>query len=381
MEILTTPEMLAPFVQDLLDNPPAFVAVDTEFERESTYWPKLCLIQIGTPKGGCVLIDPLADGMDLAPLIPLFTHPKILKVFHAARQDVEALFYHLKCMPDPLFDTQIAAMLWGFGANMGFETLVKTLLDTSLDKGERLSDWTKRPLTASQTTYAANDVLYLAPAFEKMRDGLEAMGRFSWALEESARLLEPSLYDIDPKDAWERVSIRTRSTLQEAQLRRLAFWRETLAKTHNKPRTRILSNETLAELLNLNPKSLEDFERLKSVKKRPLSLEACGQILALMVEEVSTQEAPLPPRGRLSEPASLRATLYKQLLTFTATKHQIAPSLIATTKEIERYAEDPHTGAPFLKGWRGEIFGTQLLALMEGRLTCRLKGTHLVFEP
>ncbi|MBA4118540.1 MAG: ribonuclease D [Candidatus Puniceispirillum sp.] len=381
MDILTTPAALEAYVQRLLDDAPAFVAVDTEFERESTYWPKLCLVQVATPDGACVLIDPLAQGMDLAPLVPLLAHPHILKVFHAARQDVETLFHHLTCMPTPLFDTQIGAMLWGFGVNMGFEALVKTTLEVSLDKAERLSDWTKRPLTASQISYAAADVIYLAPAFEKMRAALETMGRFTWALEESAKLLEPSLYDIDPKTAWERVNVRTRNALQETQLRRLAAWRETRAKERNRPRTRILSNETLAELLAINPQSLEDFDRAKSLKKKPLPQETRQEIFTLMQEDVSPDEVPALPRPRPSDQGSLRAVLYKQLLAFVAAKHHIAPSLIATSKDIERYADDPNQGAPFLIGWRGEIFGTQVEALSQGRLTCRLHGTHLVFEP
>jgi len=362
----------------------AFVAVDTEFMRETTYWPKLCLIQAASPGGIEATIDPLAEGLDLGPFLDVMRDQRILKVFHAARQDVE-IFHNLGAIPQPLFDTQIAGMAAGFGEQVAYDALARKILKVELDKSSRFTDWARRPLSEAQLTYALADVTYLAALYPILRARLEKAGRLPWVTEEMAAMCDPALYDVEPENAWRRLKPRKHSVKYLAVFRAVAAWRERTAQQRDQPRGRILKDEAIDELAAQAPTSADGLNRLRSVPKGfsgsrygPELLEAIGAALA-------DPEGYAPKIERDSGPVSPAAgavvELLKVLLKARAEDAGVASKLIATVADLEKIASDDHAEAPALHGWRREAFGEDALKLKRGELALVLDGTRVRVVP
>ena len=361
-----------------------FVAVDTEFMRETTYWPRLCLIQAAAPGGIEATIDPLAEGLDLSPFLAVMRDKRILKVFHAARQDVE-IFNNLGAIPEPLFDTQIAGMAAGFGEQIAYDALVRKILKIDLDKSHRFTDWARRPLSEAQLTYAIADVTHLAALYPILLSRLEKAGRLSWVTEEMAAMCDPALYDVEPDNAWKRLRPRKHAVKYLAVFKAVAAWRERTAQQRDQPRGRILKDEAIDELAAQAPTEVDALNRLRSVPKGfggsrygPDLIEAIGAAL-------KDPEAYAPKLERPSQSASPAAgavvELLKVLLKARAEEAGVASKLIATVADLEKIASDDHAEAPALHGWRREAFGEDALKLKRGELALVLDGTRVRVVP
>ncbi len=347
-----------------------YITVDTEFMREKTFWPQLCLIQIGGPDEARA-IDPLAPGIDLAPLLDLLANPRILKVFHAARQDVEIFLNISGKVPTPLFDTQVAAMVCGFGDAVGYETLVSQLARARIDKSMRFTDWSLRPLTERQVQYALADVTHLRVAYEKLVRKLERNGRAEWLAEEMAELTYPATYRVEPEDAWRRLKPRSSSPRFLAVLRELAAWREREAQERDLPRQRIVRDETLMEIAAHHPGSVAELGRTRGLGKG-LVEGRMGQAILDAVKRglaVPEEQAPKPPE-RVELPRGLGPVveLLKVLLKMKCDEHGVAQKLVANVADIEALAADDDADVRVLSGWRRELFGEDALRLKHGRL-------------
>ena len=362
-----------------------FVTVDTEFMRETTYWAKLCLVQIGGPdEAHC--IDPLAPDINLRPLYDLLANPKVLKVFHAGRQDLEIFYTATTTMPTPVFDTQVAAMVCGFGDQVGYETLVSRLAGAHLDKSQRFTDWSQRPLTERQIAYALGDVTHLRKVYTALNKKLEQSGRLSWLEEEVETLTNPSTYRVDPREAWRRIRARTRSPRLLAVLRELAAWRETAAQTFDMPRQRVAKDDALLELAANMPMTADDIKRARLAKPLASSRYADGVLAAVAKgRDVPEADCPRVEREENWDSAASRAVveLLKLLLKARSERHHVAQRLIATSDEVEAIALDDAADVPALQGWRRELFGEDALKLKHGKLAIGLTadGKHVeVFE-
>jgi len=374
---ITTTDALAAFCKKLEKAP--FVAVDTEFMRETTYWPILCLIQAASPTDAAC-IDPLAEGLDLAPFLALLTNDKVEKVFHAARQDVE-IFNNLGAMPNPLFDTQIAAMAGGFGEQVAYDSLVRSMLKTDLDKSSRFTDWARRPLSESQLSYALADVTHLATLYPLLKDKLDKGGRLSWVKGDMASLVDPALYDSDPQNAWKRLKPKKLTHKYLSVLKSVAAWRETVAQERDQPRGRILKDDAIDELATQAPTDADGLNRLRSVPKGfagskfgPGLLEAIREGLANPEKTAPQVEArkPPPPQG-----AGATVELLKVLLKARAEDSGVASKLIATVSDLEAIAADDEADTPALQGWRYEAFGEDALKLKRGELALVLDDNRV----
>ncbi len=357
-----------------------FVAVDTEFMRQTTYWPELCLIQLAGPDDEAI-VDPLADGIDLAPFYDLMADPTIEKVFHAGRQDVEIIHHQADLIPLPVFDTQIAAMVCGFGEAVSYGALVKKLQRKNLDKSSRFTDWSRRPLSDKQLRYALADVTHLRGIYEKLKNRLATTGRTSWVAEEMAELTDPKNYRVEPEDAWKRLKSRARSHAELAIMIELAAWREHEAQRQNVPRSRILKDDTIYDVMVQAPKSAEDLGRLRTVhdglarsQRGREIVEAVKRALARPPEELPELPAhePLPPS------ALAAADLLRVLLKAVSAEHDVAAKLIANTEDLDRIALDDNADVPALHGWRRELFGEDALALKSGRLAITIRDGRIV---
>lgn len=357
----------------------AFVTVDTEFMRDKTYWPQLCLVQLGGPEEA-VAVDPLAPGLELAPLFELMADPGVLKVFHAARQDVE-IFYNLAgAVPTPLFDTQVAAMVCGFGDSASYETLASRLASTAIDKSSRFTDWAQRPLTERQLTYAVADVVPLRIIYEKLAARLAKSGRSSWLDEEMAVLTDPATYRLDPAEAWRRLKPRSNNRRLLALVRALAAWRETAAQQRNLPRNRILRDETLLEIAAHAPRDASELGRSRGQGKSFAEGKLGGEILAVVAQVLATPESEYPaPPPRRDPPAGLGPIidLLRVLLKLRCEENGVAQKLVADTEDLELIAADDQADVRALQGWRAEIFGTDALDLKHGRLALTAAGKHI----
>ncbi len=377
MTTITTTAELAAFCNELKGQP--FIAVDTEFMRETTYWPKLCLIQVASPDTEAC-IDPLADGLDLAPLLDVLRDPSILKVFHAARQDVE-IFNNLDAMPTPLFDTQVAGMAAGFGEQIAYDALVRQMLKIELDKSSRFTDWARRPLSDNQLTYAIADVTHLATLFPILRDRLDKAGRLAWVEEEMKALNDPAAYDVDPEKAWRRLRPRKTAAKYLAVFKAVAAWRERTAQTRDQPRGRILKDEAIDELATQAPTSLEGLNTLRSVPKGFGGSKFGPDLLAAIKAALADPEgyAPVLEKAGPPPPASAGAVveLLKVLLKARAEEAGVASKLIATVSDLEKIAADDEANTPALKGWRLEAFGSDALKIKRGELALVLDGTRV----
>jgi ribonuclease D len=376
MPITTTAELSA-FCEQLRGEP--FVAVDTEFMRETTYWPKLCLIQAAAPTAEAV-IDPLAPGLDLAPFLDVLRDTATEKVLHAARQDVE-IFHNLGAIPQPLFDTQIAGMAAGFGEQIAYDALVRQMLKVDLDKSSRFTDWARRPLSDAQLTYALADVTHLARLYPMLRAKLEAAGRMGWVAEEMRAMTDPALYDMEPESAWKRLKPRRFTAKYLAVFRAVAAWRERTAQARDQPRGRILKDDAIDELATQAPLDAEGLNRLRSVPKGFAGSRFGPDLLAAIRAALTDPEAYAPVIARNAAPTSPAAgavvELLKVLLKARAEDAGVASKLIATVSDLEKIANDDAAETPALTGWRREAFGEDALKLKRGELALVLDGTRV----
>ncbi|MDB5459887.1 MAG: ribonuclease [Caulobacteraceae bacterium] len=374
MTPITTTADLAAFCERLNTQP--FVAVDTEFMRETTYWPKLCLIQAAGPDVEAV-IDPLAEGLDLSPFLAVLSNPKIMKVFHAARQDLE-IFVNLGAMPKPLFDSQIAAMAAGFGEQVAYDALVRQMLKVDLDKSSRFTDWARRPLSENQLTYALADVTYLAKLYPMLRDRLEAEGRLTWVASEMAALGDPANYDVEPENAWRRLKPRRNSAKYLAVFKAVAAWRERTAQTRDQPRGRILKDEAIEEVATQLPLDADGLNRLRSVPKGFSGSRFGPELLAAIKEALVDPEGYAPvldkPKASAMPANGAVVELLKVLLKARAEDAGVASKLIATVSDLEKIAGDDEAETAALQGWRREAFGEDALKLKRGEIALVLDG-------
>lgn len=359
----------------------SYLTVDTEFIRDSTYWPILCLIQVAGDDFHCA-VDPLAKGIDLEPFYALMRDPSLLKVFHSARQDIEIFVLKMGEVPKPLFDTQVAAMVCGFGESAGYETLVARLAGARLDKAVRFTDWTKRPLSERQLNYALSDVTHLRTVYDKLRASLEKNHRESWLDEEMAILTDVETYRLDPKDAWKRLKPRSRNPRFLAAVQALALWREKEAQRRDLPRNRVMRDEVLLEVAAHMPQNGETLGNLRGVPKGYAKGPEAAGILAALAHAASLPEKDLPripaseDRGQNAGPAG---DLLKVLLRLKCTENDVAPKLVASSQDVEDIASlGAEADVRALHGWRHELFGRDALALRDGRLGLALKGNKLV---
>jgi ribonuclease D len=377
MTPLTTTAAVAAFCEQIQGQP--FLAVDTEFMRETTYWPKLCLIQAATDSVEAV-IDPLAPDLDLSPFLALMADTSIEKVFHAARQDVEILS-NLGAIPQPLFDTQIAGMAAGFGEQIAYDALVRQMLKIDLDKSSRFTDWARRPLSEAQLMYALADVTHLARLYPMLRGRLEDTGRLAWVTEEMRAMTDPALYDVEPENAWKRLRPRRHTAKYLSIFRAVAAWRERTAQARDQPRGRILKDEAIDELATQAPLDPEGLDRLRSVPKGFSGSRFGPELLEAIREAVKNADTYAPQVTRSAAPASPSAgavvELLKVLLKARAEDADVASKLIATVSDLEKIANDDNADTPALQGWRREAFGLDALRLKHGELALVLDGTRV----
>jgi ribonuclease D len=356
-----------------------FVAVDTEFMRERTYWPILCLVQVAGPSQAAA-IDALAPGIDLAPLLALVADETILKVFHAARQDIEIFFYLSGAVPRPLFDTQIAAMVCGFGDAASYQTLAGKLAGAALDKSSRFTDWSHRPLTERQIRYALDDVVHLRTVYDALQQLLASNGRAGWFAEEMTALCDPAVYRSDPWEAWRRFRLRGRIDRRFfAVLRALAAWREIAAQQRNLPRGRILRDEAVLEIAAHAPRTSEALARTRSLGKGIAEGRLGGEVLDAIERGLAEADTVVPPPMRADPPPGLGPLieLLRVLLKRCCDEHQVAQKLVASSDDLEAIAGDDEAPVPALAGWRREIFGGDALALKHGRLAMTVRGNRV----
>ncbi|HXJ02429.1 MAG TPA: ribonuclease D [Micropepsaceae bacterium] len=361
-----------------------YVAIDTEFMRDQTYWPKLCLIQAAGP-GVEAIIDPLAEGIDLGPFHRLLAAKSVMKVFHAARQDVEIFHHQGGVIPDPLFDTQIAAMVCGFGDSASYETLVRKLAKAEIDKSARFTDWSRRPLSKRQLEYALADVTYLRLVYELLSKELEKTGRAKWVEEEEATLTDPATYQLEPAEAWRRLKPRSGNKRFLQVLAGVAAWREREAQTRDVPRNRILKDEALLEIASHPPPDAEHLGQIRALPNGYANSRAGKALMGAIKDALANPppELTLPPerRNRGPEPSPAALDLLKTLLRIRATQYRVAPRLVAGSDDLERLASGENDGVAALHGWRAEVFGHDAVALRDGRLAIALEnGEAVVIE-
>ncbi len=358
-----------------------FVAVDTEFMRENTYWPDVCLFQVANGEEAAA-IDPKAEGIDLTPLLNLLVNNEhVLKVFHAGGQDIEIVFNLSGGTPHPLFDTQIAAMALGLGEQVGYQNLVEALLGRSLDKGARFTDWARRPLDRRQIDYAIGDVTHLSELFPKMLDRLRRTNRGNWLDQEMERISDPANYINDPALAWKKVKIQSRKADVLGRLKALAAWRELEARSKNLPRGRIMKDETLADVALHPPSEQEALGKVRGLSPAWRTNDIGARMMEALANADPLTPAEMPPRDErgpgLGREGSLVADLLKLLLKIRARESNVAPRLVAKSEELELLAAGRREGLSILEGWRFEEFGRDALDLVEGRLAFAIRDGKL----
>jgi ribonuclease D len=368
--LITDSESLAALCERLARS--EFVAVDTEFMRENTYWPDLCLFQIANSEEAAA-IDPKAEGIDLTPLLNLLVNNEhVIKVFHAGGQDIEIIFNLTGGTPHPMFDTQIAAMALGLGEQIGYSNLCESLLGKTLDKGARFTDWARRPLDKRQIDYAIGDVTHLAVLFPKMVDRLRRTGRGGWLDQEMERIADPANYVNDPAQAWKKVRIQSRKPEVLGRLKAIAAWREIEARSKNLPRGRIMKDETLADVAAHPPSSQEKLAQVRGLSPSWKTNDIGARLMDALTNADPLPASELPPRDDkgpgLGKEGALIADLLKLLLKIRARESNVAAKLIARSEELELLAAGRREGLSILQGWRFEEFGRDALDLVEGRL-------------
>jgi ribonuclease D len=384
MITITTTEALAEYCTQARQHD--YVTIDTEFLRERTYYSKLCLIQLampGTDANNAVLVDPLVEGLSLEPLYELFRDTSVVKVFHAARQDLEIFFVDAQVFPEPLFDTQVAAMVCGFGEQVGYETLVKKIAREQVDKSSRFTDWSRRPLTDAQKAYAIGDVTHLRQVYEFLAKKLEENNRSHWVQEELGILTNPDTYIIKPIDAWKRVKTRTSAAKFMAVVQMLAAFREEYAQSRNVPRNRVFKDDALVELASNKPKTMEDLSRSRLLLREARRGDIADGILAAVVKGVGmpADRVPKPVGGRekLQVNPAL-ADLLRVLLKAKTESAGVAAKLIASAADLDAMAGGMRNVAA-VSGWRAEVFGEDALRLCEGKIALAAVGNDVKVVP
>ncbi|MFQ0814758.1 ribonuclease D [Brucella anthropi] len=378
MHLITTTEALEEAVSALAKSD--FVTVDTEFIRETTFWPELCLIQMASPDH-TALVDALAPGLDLAPFFRLMADEKIVKVFHAARQDIEIVFHLGGLIPSPVFDSQVAAMVCGFGDAISYDQLVQKVTGKHIDKSSRFTDWRRRPLSDKQLDYALADVTYLRDIYLYLKEELRKEGRSEWVNEEMAVLTARETYDLHPDDAWRRVKARVRKPLELAIVQAVAAWREREARERNVPRGRIIKDDTIAEIAQQQPRDAEALGRLRSIPKGwERSAQAAGLVAAIQSAlEIPKEDLPkLPKPSHSSEGSAAAADILKVLLKLVTEEHGVAAKIVASSDDIDKIAsEGDKANVPALHGWRREVFGQKALDLIDGKIGIKFENRRI----
>jgi ribonuclease D len=377
MTLIDTSDALAAFCRRQAQAP--YITVDTEFIRDKTYFPQLCLVQIAGPDEAAAL-DPLAPGIDLTPLLELMATPTLLKVFHAARQDIEIFVNLAGAVPAPLFDTQVAAMVCGFGDSVSYETLAGKLAGAHIDKSSRFTDWAQRPLSERQLRYALTDVVPLRTVYEKLEARLAKSGRSSWLAEEMGTLTDPATYRQDPAEAWRRFKVRSNNRKLLALVRELAAWRETAAQQRNLPRNRLLRDESLLEIAAHAPATVAELARTRGLGKNFAEGKLGAEILAAVTRVLATPESQYPvPPPRHEPPPGLGplVDLLRVLLKLRCEENDVAQKLVADTEDLEKIAADDDAPVRALQGWRAELFGKDALDLKRGRLALTAAGKRI----
>jgi ribonuclease D len=379
IEAITTTEALAAFCTRMATE--GFVTVDTEFLRETTYYPKLCLIQVAG-KDEAVLIDPLSGDLDLAPFFALMANEKVLKVFHAAKQDFEILYQLSGALPRPVIDTQIAAMVCGFGDQVGYEAIVRKLVGAAIDKSSQFTDWTRRPLTSKQSHYALSDVTHLRTVYEKLKLELENTGREDWLGDELASLTDPDTYIVNPEESYKRIKARIQNKKQFGVLMSIAAWREREAQSRNVPRGRVLKDEALAEIAIQMPQKPEDINQLRLVSKGTANSNMGAAILNAVADGLARDSKNIPDfKGRnddMSAAAQAAAEVLKLALKVACENEGIAPKLLASAAEIDAIAIDDNAKVPLMEGWRREVFGNLALDIKHGKACIGMENGRAV---
>ncbi|MHB8885868.1 MAG: ribonuclease D [Methylovirgula sp.] len=376
MSLIITSRELAETCRRLARHP--FVTVDTEFLRETTFWPKLCVVQLASPDEA-VAVDALAEDLDLAPLFELMADPNVVKVFHAARQDIEIVWNLAKLIPTPLFDTQVAAMVCGFGDQISYSELVQAVCRVSLDKSSRFTDWSRRPLSEAQVNYAIADVTHLRDIYGYLRGHLEKSGRLSWLDDEMALLSSPATYEQHPSNAWERFRNRARKPRDLAVLMEIAAWREAEAQSRDVPRSRVLKDDVLIEVALAAPRTADDLSNLRTFPRGMEKSRAGIDILASIQRGLARDPKTLPKveKERRSG-GGATVELLKVLLRQVAEAQGVAPKMIATVDDLEAIANDDNAKVVSMVGWRREIFGEKALELKHGRLALTVEHGKVV---
>ena len=377
--LITTQDALEAFCRNIAGAP--YVSIDTEFLRDSTFWPKLCLVQAATPEHAAA-IDPLADGIDLGPLLDILADEATVKVFHAARQDIEIFVRLMGAPPRPVFDTQIAAMVCGFGDSIGYDKLVASLARAQIDKGARFTNWADRPLSDTQIEYALSDVTHLCVVYERLKSMLETRGRVEWAAEEQAILVDPATYDMDPENAWRRLKTRTDKPRFLAVLQAAAAWREREAMRRDQPRNWVMRDDTLLNIAAQAPRDEKTLSRCRGLPKGFAQSRAGQELLATVAAaaELPASAAPKAEPRRQPDPELLPTVeLLRVLLKRAAEEHGVAQRLIAGAEDMEAIAAGRE--APALKGWRRKVFGEDAEKLIDGRLALAVADSKVAIFP
>jgi ribonuclease D len=360
-----------------------FVTVDTEFLREQTFWPQLCLIQLAGRDAEAV-VDPMAPGIDLAAFYKLMADERIVKVFHAARQDIEIVVTKAGVVPAPVFDTQVAAMVCGFGDSISYVNLVKKVNGADIDKSSRFTDWSRRPLSDKQLEYALGDVTHLRDVYLYLKKEIDATGRTSWLTEEMATLTSPSTYDTNPENAWQRLKLRVKGRKSLAVLVELATWRERLAQAQDVPRGRIIRDDALYDIANQMPVTPEALGQLRSLSDGFGRSQRAREIIDAVKAGLARDTKSLPKLERgeaLSAEATATLELLKVLLKAAAAEHRVAPRMIADAEALEQLATENEPDIQALKGWRRQLFGEQALRLKRGELALTLVNGEVRVVP
>jgi ribonuclease D len=372
MHPITTTSELAAACRRMAAHP--FITIDTEFLRETTYYPLLCVAQMASPEEAFV-IDALAPDIDLAPFFALMAEEKVMKVFHAARQDIEIVWHRAKLIPHPIFDTQVAAMVLGYGDSISYEQLVQRITGDSLDKSHRFTDWTRRPLSHAQLAYAISDVTHLRDVYLALVDDLGRRGRVDWVQEEMRVLTSADTYRMDPENAWQRLKTRVRKPKELAVLIEVAAWREREAQSRDVPRSRVLKDDVIGDIAVQAPTTIEKLKNLRSLPKG-FERSRWGEAIVDAVERGLARDVrtlPRPTRGQTSVNGTAAVELLKVLLRMVSERHHVAPKVIATVDDLERIAAADDAKVPALTGWRRELFGEKAIALKHGKLALAIE--------
>lgn len=379
MSIISTQSALDSLCQSLRQHP--FITIDTEFLRDKTYYPTLCLVQVAPPEGEALAIDPLAKDLDLTPLFDLLADPAVIKVFHAARQDLEIFFNLTGKIPQSIFDTQVAAMVLGYGDQIGYLNLVQDICHKKLDKGAQFTDWSRRPLTERQLYYALDDVLWLREVYVHLDRQLKQRGRTEWVFEEMGILTTPDTYQNHPEEAWQRLKLRTDKPQAIAVLMEVAKWREAEAQRRNIPRGRILRDETLLDIAVHAPQNVDELKHIRGLgedvargKLGQALLHAIGTGLAMPKDQIPRQERKKPLPQNLVPVVEM----LKLLLRIVASENDVAARLIASPEDLEALARADNADIPAMKGWRHDVFGREALDLKHGRIGLAVKGGEII---